>query len=206
MKSAAEVLFGKCDCCSGRSSRLNDMKPGCGALQARVRSYKSAQRSVCRSPSSSQRQPAVAHHTSAQAAPQVLRNDVLVHAKVFLTGVPGRVNFLWHSAPWTVTLPPHGPVCDSAWALGATELSNRSARGFGRGSFTVPVSLVRQSVESRVTVGRATGTRDDKPRFGLTSCGRRVGSPRITARFESIGSYVPDRDGVGEPCSISGQR
>jgi hypothetical protein len=216
MKSAPEVLFGKSDNCSIRSSRLPDVKPSCGAPQARGHSYKSAQPSVCRSPSSTRRQPGVAHHTSAQATPQILRNDVLAHAPKLLTGPrpavnvssgrPGKVHFNWRWAPWTVILPPHGPGCDNAWALGPTELFSRLTQGPGLGSFTVPASPARQSVESRETVGRAAGTRDNKPRFGLTSCGRKVGSPKITARFESVCSCLPDRHVVGDPCPISKQR
>jgi hypothetical protein len=205
VKSAATAFSGKSDNCSTRSSRLPDVKPRCGAPQARGRSYKSAQPSICRSPSSSRRQPGMAHHTSARATPRILRNDVLAHAKVFLTCRPESVLFQWHWAPLTVTLPLHSLGYRNAWALGPTELFSWPAQGPWAGSFAVPVSPVRQSVESRVTVGRATGTGDDKPRFGFTSCGRKVGSPKITARFESVCSCVPDMDFVG-PRSISRQR
>ena len=92
------------------------------------------------------------------------------------------------------------------WALGPTEWFSRPAQGLGLGSFAVPVSPVRQSVEGRVAVGRATGTQDSKPRFGLTSCGRKVGSPKITAQFENVCSCLPDRHVVGDPCPIHGQR
>jgi hypothetical protein len=204
MKSVPESFFGSSDNCSIRSTRPFDVRPSCGSPQARGRSYESAQRSVCRSPSSSHGQPGMVHHTSDRAAPQVPHGDVVAHAPRLLTGQTWR-STLSMALGTLDSVPASARSEDNAWALGPTEWFGRPAQGPWAGSFTVPASPVRRSVESGVTVGRAIGTRDNKPRFGLTSCGRKVGSPRITARFESVRSCVPDMDFVG-PRSIHRQR
>jgi hypothetical protein len=205
MRSAPEAFFGKGDNCSIRSSRLSDVKPSSDSPQARGRSCESAQRSVWRAPSNSQRQPGMAHHDSVRAVPQISHDDFVVHAEGHLTCGPGRIHFFWRSAPSTVILPRYSPGCDNAWALGPTEWFSRPTQAPWAGSFAAPVSPAMHFVESRATFGRATVTRDSKPRFGLTSCGRKVGSPKVTARFESVYGCMPDRHFVG-PCPISTQR
>jgi len=122
-----------------------------------------------------------------------------------LTCEPGSVPFSWRWVPLTEIMPRYSIGGDDAWALGPTELFSRLTQGPWAGSFAVPVCSARQSVESRVTVGGATGTLGQHPRFELTSCGRKVGSREYTARFESVGCCVPDRDFVG-PRSIGRQR
>jgi hypothetical protein len=99
-------------------------------------------------------------------------------ARVLLTCEPGSLPSKWRWAPLTVIMPRYSPGCDDAWALGPTELFSRPAQGLGQFLRSAGESEVRQSVESGVAVGRATGTQDNKPRFGLTSCGRKVGSPK----------------------------
>ena len=54
--------------CSVRSSRQDDLTPICGKPPARGRSFKSAQHSVCRSPSGHKTQPGSTRHTSSRAA------------------------------------------------------------------------------------------------------------------------------------------
>jgi hypothetical protein len=131
MKSAIEGSSGKSDNCSIWSSRFPDVKPSCVAALATGRIRDTAQRSVFRSMSSSQRQPGRAHHTSAHATRQILRNGVLAYARARLTCEPGGVRLKWRWAPLAVTLPLHSLGCDSAWA-------HRLVCPAGAGTWAVP--------------------------------------------------------------------
>ena len=204
MKSAPGTFRRKSDDCSIQLSRLHNTKPGCGAPQPSGRSYRLAQHSVCRLPSSSQRQPGMAHHTSARAIPRILRSDVLANAEELLTSRRGEVHFQWRWAPWTVTMPPHGP------GIALERLGSQGWLSAGAGTWAVP-SQCRLVDGEAVRLGSSIGRRCDRYLGTVTA-------PRVhflwaeselrqdTARFESVRCCVPDRDGVGDSCPLGKQR
>jgi hypothetical protein len=155
MESVPRYFLRRSDNYRIRSSRLHNVKPGSTAPRANGRSCKSAQCSVCRFPSSSQSQPVMAHQTSAQAMPRILRSDVLAHAEELLTGRPGEVCFQSRWAPWTVAMPPHGPGI----ALG--RLSSQGWLSAGARTWAVP-SQCRLVDGEAVRRGSSIGRRCDR--------------------------------------------
>jgi hypothetical protein len=203
MLSTTETFPDGSGCCSSRLSRLPGLMSSCGAPGASDRSYKSAQRSVRRFPSSNQRQPGVAHHTSARAVPRIPRSDVLAHTEELLTGRTGEVRFQWRWAPWAVTLPPHGP------GITLERLGSQGWLSAGAGTWAVP-SQCRLIDGEAISQGSSIGRRCDRYPGTVTAprahfLWAESGLPKITARFESVRCCVPDRDSVG-PRSIGRQR
>jgi len=204
VKSAPETFLSEGHSHSNRLSRRQSTQEGCGAAPPGGRSRKSAQRSVCRFPSSSTRRPGTAHRISARAMPRILRSDVLAHAEEPLTDRPGEVRFQWRWAPWTVAMPPHGR------GMVPGRSGSKGWLSAGAGTWAVPSQ--RRLVDGEaVRRGLSIGRRCDRYLGTVTA-------PRVhflwaeselrqdTARFESVRCCVPDRDSVGDTCPLGKQR
>ncbi len=71
----------------------------------------------------------------------------------------------WRWVSWTVTLPPHSPGCDNAWAFGSAVVGRR--RGLGQGPLEEPDGLIE-------AVRRESGTEGKRHRYSLTEAALRA--------------------------------
>jgi hypothetical protein len=158
MKSATEILFGKSDNCSKcfLSCPLDSRHPVTAVRCVELNPVRSC---LVRE--------AESQHWGVTASAEFVADGGGAGWCSSSSAVRGRpVQWRWVS--WTVTLPPHSPGCDNAWAFGPAVVGRR--RSLGQGSLEEPDVLIE-------AVRRESGTEAKRHRYSLTEAALRAHLP-----------------------------
>jgi hypothetical protein len=151
MKSVTEALFGKSDNCSKRilSCPPDSRHPATAFRFAELNPV----------PASLVREAELYHRSVAVSAECVANGGVACCGSSSPVVRDRQAQWRWVSR--TATLPPRGPGCDNAWALGPAGLVVGRRRSLGQGSLEEPDSLVE-------AVRRESDTEGKRHRYSLT--------------------------------------